>query len=896
MNDRRSESTRVIVKPPRDEWRDPNEFEHARQAERRHDPKAWREQVRARAQLAVASGLVARPPVESLRELVTARPAVLLHDDGRTSRVSPVREDPFRGPGHVGKAVRVPAIRSEAATLVVRAEQPNASSIEPESYRLFRWDERSNQPVGIVASGTDSEAGAVWGRVSDGGVYGVVGLPTDPHRTAHKRLGRVIAAELSLVRRLACFTAGWVSVGPGNITGCALDVAVDPYDANRLYAAMSDGGVWMLDDMSDMAARGWRPLTDGQPSLKIKAFALSPSDSRVLYYIDESGSLYRSDNRGSSWDLANPISVGQANRIVVSPYEHLQLWVASNTGLWASNDGGSTWRAGSISSRTLRNGDIRDVEVDPSDPAVLYAGEAGTGLLKSTDGGQSWRTILSFSAATNPSSSQIKVAVGHQGTDATRTVAVRFAQEVFVNHKGGWPRSRLGLGGEDWQSKGLVGEDGYGLWCHVLAIDPRDDRTILSGSQRLHRSTQGGDNWVQVIDYGQPHEDQHRVAFDPAHAGIVYAANDGGIFRSSDGGETWSTTGDSTPGFNLNEGLVAAQFYAAGVAGSVADGNVYHSGHIGTTHLTTGPWRGIQGHSWEGQAVHGDPVRGEWFWVLKNDALWRQRLSAAGPDQFGQVGAFVPSSIAFVRPPAQRAVLVGTAGGQIMRSTDPDAAVPTWAGIAAPTRGLQVTALAVDPAGTATGYAGLSGGEILSTSDAVGGSFARTGMLTSTPVALAVSPNDPMHVFAITASSVFRSPNGGSTWTPIMGQPGNQLPYGSEWRSLLASWPGVLWVASRSGVYTSPDEGSTWYSTTGLPNVEIRDLFDDGGIHYLATHGRGLWRYDARACSPFDGFSLDLQSRVDIDWLVRVWLAIHGGDPAEALAGVAGELQSRPLG
>src|SRR5262249_23620626 len=156
-----------------------------------------------------------------------------------------------------------------------------------------------------------------------------------------------------------------------------------------------------------------------------------------------------------------------------------------------------------------------------------------------------------------------------QGTDATRTVAVRFDQEVLINRRGG---RDVGVpGGGPWMSAGQVGGNGYADWCHVIAVDPFDDNVILSGAQQLYRTPDGGLTWALFIDYYHPHEDQHRIVFDPTQPGVVYAANDGGVFRSTDRGVTWQVdANDVTNRIDLTHGLVTAQFYTAAMSGDHA--------------------------------------------------------------------------------------------------------------------------------------------------------------------------------------------------------------------------------------------------------------------------------------------------------------------------------------
>lgn len=79
---------------------------------------------------------------------------------------------------------------------------------------------------------------------------------------------------------------------------------------------------------------------------------------------------------------------------------------------------------------------------------------------------------------------------------------------------------------------------------------------------------------LETLVKRRPHEDEHSVAFDNDIRGLVYVANDGGLFASLDGGNTWPTMDDRNripgKGFNLGRGLVTSEFGTARFAAAVA--------------------------------------------------------------------------------------------------------------------------------------------------------------------------------------------------------------------------------------------------------------------------------------------------------------------------------------
>jgi len=468
----------------------------------------------------------------------------------------------------------------------------------------------------------------------------------------------------------------------------------------------------------------------------------------------------------------------------------------------------------------------------------------------------------------------IKVAVGGQGSDSDRTVAVKFDQEIFINRKGGRPQNDPN--GGPWTSLGKYGENGYGTWCHVIAVDPFDNNVILAGAQSLWRTSDGGQNWTKVVDYYKPHEDQHRVLFDPTQRGVVYAANDGGVFRSTDDGVTWQTTGDDVQqGRDLTVGLITAQFYEAGISGDHAVGNAYHQGILGANSLAAGDWIGVEGHSWESSNVHGDPKRRGVFYVFAGPKLYRRHFpdSGIGPELLGNVN---PSTIAVDTRPTSGVLLVGTTDGQIMRCTDADSTPPTWSGMSGFSGGNAV-AIAFCPSRLEQAYALSSDGSIFVCTDGDSSPAwtARSVLPVATGTALAVSVEDENIIFTIAGGLPYRSSDGGLHWTAIPGTGVNRVPAGTNLIAITAG-PSALYLAAFEGVFTSNDAGQNWFNfQENLPNVVIKDLLWTEADLFAVTHGRGLWhhgRYEYISIPPVghkDGWR----------WYVELWLAIHGGDP-----------------
>lgn len=324
-----------------------------------------------------------------------------------------------------------------------------------------------------------------------------------------------------------------------------LALALDSSALDRLYVGPSSGGLWYLDGVTNDLTSGWKALTELKRSVIVRAVAVAPGKGQTLYVADGLGQIIRSVNHGATWSPPGEDRFRYVWRILVHPTEPDRLYVASGSvpgddgegeiGLWESIDGGAGWTL-------LITGDVTDAAMDPADASILYAAVRDEGLYRSGDSGQTWQLALPFVSEAVHGGSIIKVALGRRTAEIKRTVAVSFGREIFVNQNGG--RGPRQPGGGPWVSKGPRGGDGVGDRCQALAVDPFDDEVLLAGSQELDRtqtaSLPGGGEWTTVASPSVPQVNCQCVEFDPNHESVVYLANASGIFRSADGGRTWT--------------------------------------------------------------------------------------------------------------------------------------------------------------------------------------------------------------------------------------------------------------------------------------------------------------------------------------------------------------------
>ena len=137
---------------------------------------------------------------------------------------------------------------------------------------------------------------------------------------------------------------------------------------------------------------------------------------------------------------------------------------------------------------------------------------------------------------------------------------------------------------------------------------------------------------------------------------------------------------------------------------------------------------------------------------------------------------------------------------------------------------------------------------------------------------------------------MYRSINGGVSWTDITGAGATGLPsipvFGIARHPDVGSW---LYVATELGVFSSNDGGSTWSAATeGPENVRTVEIVFMSGSNRLlaATHGRGLYTADISPCrADFDGNGL--VQVPDIFAFLSAWFALEVEADFDGVGGVA---------
>ncbi|MGZ5163800.1 MAG: WD40/YVTN/BNR-like repeat-containing protein [Burkholderiales bacterium] len=624
-----------------------------------------------------------------------------------------------------------------------------------------------------------------------------------------------------------------------SVSGRCCGIFIDPTDRRRLILCSAGGGLWGSKD----TGATWVPLTDDQPSLSMGAIAGAPSSPNIVYAGTGEGDsrtplgvgLLRSADGGWTWTHA-PIAALSGTGIydiAVDPANPLHLWVAAVNGFYESLNGGDTVRA-------VRTGMTWDISIRPDNPKEIFVA-CDAGLLRSANGGSTWTRVTLPGASAGLAFERMEVCHAPSNPNIVY-VAAATDKQAFL-----WRRaSAAGAFSSEAIPKKMEISQAWYDWC--FAISPADPNVVYWGAIELFRGKRSGStiSWTNIAsrDSGDSiHPDQHDLRFDPSDARTLYACNDGGIFRSPDGGTSWQSL---NPGLAITEFEFLSQLESedAWVTGGTQDNGTL-------THVGAGQWNQIAlGDGGDCAAADGPkPLSFHSYY-----GIWIERAAATGANAFKWTDVSPPApdnyAAMFYPPMDLMGRVLAKAGSSVFVSDD---AGDSWEEVVLPTskEANPDVASAIVVFSPKIIFVGMEHGAIYRlTRGAQGWAKGNVEPLTSPRqggfISDIVVPGAVNAVIWATSSTfgdghVFYSSNGGKTWTNRSGNlpdiPVNALVVDPANTS-------TLYAATDNGVYRSTDAGKKWIDfSNGLPNALVGDLILHVRRRVLraGTRNRGCW-------------------------------------------------------
>ena len=698
------------------------------------------------------------------------------------------------------------------------------------------------------------------------------------------------------------------NIGSASMSGRVAAIAAVKEDGRlTVYIGAASGGVWK----SSNGGTTFKPVFDKEAAQSIGAITIDPQAPKTIWagtgeaWTRNSTSIgtgiYKSTDGGDSWTNMGLQNSERIAKIIVDPKNSStvyacvpgKLWSDSeDRGVYKTTDGGKGW------SKILKGANLSTgcsmISMNPQDPKVLFAGmwdfrrkgwtfrsggenptaPSGSGFFQTTDGGSTWNELDEKSAKGLPAKPWGRVAV---------TIAPAKPNVVYAMIES--TRSALFRsedGGKTWEERD---RSNWMVWRPFyfanLIVDPKNENKVYKPDLTLIVSEDGGRSF-SVIGNGA-HGDFHDVWVNPDNSDHVIAGDDGGVWYSYDGGNTW-WKGNNLP---------ISQFYHVSadnadpyhVFGGLQDNSVWIGDSQYPGGITNGRWENIFG--------------GDGFWVFPDPADANYVYAESQGGEIGRVNRFTlearlikpqpnygEGKLRFnwntpihMSPNEKGTIYIGAQflfrsrdHGQSWDRISPDLTTndpqkqkqEESGGVTVDNSYAEmhttIYSISESPRDGQTIWVGTDDGNLQLTRDGAKSWTNVVGNIPNLPKASWVSwveaslydagtayATFDRHTFGDMGPHVFKTTDYGKTWTPIVVADSGVRGYAHVIKedSLV---PNLLFLGTEFGLWISLDSGKHWAQYKGheFPNVAVRDIV----VHpresdlVVATHGRGIWVVD----------------------------------------------------
>ncbi len=678
-----------------------------------------------------------------------------------------------------------------------------------------------------------------------------------------------------------------------------------------VFVGSASGGVWK----SINGGTTFKPVFDKQNVQSIGAVAIDPTnpnnvwvgtgESWVRNSVSIGDGIYKSTDGGENWTNMGLKDSEHIAKVLIDPKDSNTVCACATGHLWDDNeergvykttDGGKTWR------KTLggANGSTgcAMLAMSPQEPKTIYAalwdfrrqawtfrsGGPGSGLFKSTDGGEHWTELTSANAKGLPEKpfGRIALAVAPAKPHVVYAMIESKDSALFRSDDGGQNWKRLDA------SQFMVWRPFY---FGNLIVDPQNENKVFKVDLMLLLSSDGGRSFGPVSNAA--HGDFHDAWIDPANPNTILAGDDGGLWRSLDGGTRWEHL--------LN--LPVSQFYHVSTDNAdpyrVYGGLQDNSSWVGDSSYPGG----VTNSRWENM-FNGD---GFWMWEDPSDPNYVYAEYQGG--ELGRVNRFTHEARTIkpyprlgekklrfnwntplqISPNDRNTLYMGAQflyrtrdHGQSWERISPDLTTndpekqkqEESGGVtidnSAAEMNTTVYSISESPKNAQVIWVGTDDGNVQLTRDAGKNWTNLTANVQGVGKAPIVSwveagrfdertayATFDRHMYGDMKPYLYKTTDFGRTWTPLPVQESGVRGYAHVIKEDTLN-PNLLFLGTEFGLWVSVDGGERWaqYKGSNFPAVAVRDVVvhpRDADL-VLATHGRGIWIIDniapLRALTP----------------------------------------------
>ena len=673
-------------------------------------------------------------------------------------------------------------------------------------------------------------------------------------------------------------TTQWQQIGPHNIGGRTNAIAINPLNPSTIYAGSASGGLWRSYSGGE-GVSAWEYIVTGYPVLGVGTIAISPTDTNTIYigtgevygYQNSIGGLtirttrgsygigiLKTTNNGLNWTKSLDWSYNQRRGVQVvriNPLNPNTVWAGTTEGTYRSYDAGVSWTQ--IHSTIM----VTDLVINPSDTSMVFIacgnlGSTGNGFYRTTNNGNSWTKLTNglppsyggkaLFSVYKTSPNVIFASIGNGSSSGAGTWLVKTVDN-----------------GNTWTTVSTQNYATYQGWfSHFVVVHPSDSNKVLTAGVDVWKSNTGGTNLTKKSNWaawyfgrvpiggpeGPPHyshADHHAFAVHPTNPNIVYFGNDGGVFRTTNFGETFE---------GLNGGYQTTQFYQKFSSGTIDTVLSIGGMQDNSTAIFDGDLAWIRVLGGDGSCTAINPANNN---IMYGSYQYLNiRRSTNGGNNFSYIPVPSGGTESFIAP-----FILGVNNPNIMYAASSRVHKSLNGGSSWTTTnngndldGNPVLTLAVSSTNTNKVFASTapvsSRARIFRTTNGGNNWDNITSILPDRyPVDIAVDPTNDAFVYVVFSgfgtSHIYKSTNSGNNWMDI-GQSLPDVPTSSVIVDPLS--PNHIYIGNDIGVYVSTNSGVNWSEfQNGMVDAAIimdLSISPDNRKLRAATHGKGVFEKD----------------------------------------------------